>query len=190
MPVSLAYRAFMPPPRGTFAQCRSCGGQWNVYRGAAAGEPRPGAVTFVETTRTYEPYVEDEKVFDNRNVSTAATHTFSLRQEWTQDFQIEREEGRANSIGMGIGAPQLGLLEARAEESVRTRYAVGESHQRTFAEELTVPVPANSRCRVVLKYKRLFQDGIARIEMSDGTTRDVPYRIALALSLDWAMYAD
>lgn len=190
---------------GVVATCSKCHGQWPVY--AAAGtavaaptEPQAPAaepesfsaspdseeIRIRETGRIEEPYLEDDREFDNRGGTTATTQTISVSEQWTQTLQLERETTTNGQLGGTIGAGKIVSVTAQVEHALRRNYSLTDSSQRTFTTQLQIEVPPRTRRRIQLRYRRIVQTGVAEVPAAGGAPMEIPFRVALNLTLDWA----
>jgi hypothetical protein len=199
----------------TTMRCPKCDAEWQVFAGressltsrdwqsrsfttkeagsvtAVTSQPTAVPVSdqleFVEVEVSGDVYRETDRLFDNRLGSTSATQRLAITEQWTQAVQVDRELARVVGGSLRIGV-FLGELQAKAERTLRTQYSVSETGQRTYTDELTVEVPAHTLRRLHVTYRRIWQTGVLRTAMSDGTTLEVPYRVAIALEMDWSQH--
>lgn len=191
---------------GVVAKCPKCQGEWPVYASAGAAvavavavadatpEPQPepfspppsDEVRIRETGRIEEPYLEDDREFDNRGGTTATTQTISVSEQWTQTLQLERETTTNGQLNGTIGAGKIVSVTAQVERALRSNYSLTDSSQRTFATQLQIEVPPRTLRRIQLRYRRIVQTGVAEVPTANGSQLEVPFRVALNLTLDWA----
>lgn len=184
---------------GVVARCPKCQGEWPVYSSVgtaledAAPEPHrepfsppTGDVRIRETGRVEEPYLEDDREFDNRGGTTATTQTISVSEQWTQTLQLEHETTTNGQLGGTIGAGKILSLTAQIERALRSNYSLTDSSQRTFTSQLEIEVPPRTLRRIQLRYRRIVQTGVAEVPTATGSPLEVPFRVALNLTLDWA----
>ena len=192
---ALRMLASLAPERraGVVATCPKCSGQWPVYAGAETANPPPAPapayeIRIRETGRIEEPYLDDNRDFDNREGTTSTTQTISVSEQWTQTLQLERETTSTGQIGGTIGAGKVVSLTAQVEQALRANYSLTDSRQRTFTSELAIEVPPHTRRRIELRYRRIVQTGVAEVPTADGAPLEIPFRVALNLTLDWSQH--
>jgi hypothetical protein len=172
-------------------ECSKCHTQWSMFdqqgnpRGAPVTAPASLIVTFEETGVTKQLYRETDRLLDNRGGSTAATQRLTISEQWTQTVQLDREHARTLGGHAGVSTP-FGSAALQGEEMLRKHYEVSTSGQRTYTDELTVEVPPRTMRRLHLRYMRVFQDGVVRASSADGVALELPYRVAIALEMDWS----
>ena len=172
--------------KSAVAQCPKCAQEWAVFSSSEALplELPAEKVEIVETERSIEPYSESTRTLDNRRATSEATQTITLSESWTQSIQFDRERARTTSAGGGLKL-EIVSLEAKVETSLRDTYSIGETRQRTSTEEIEVSVPARTLRRLHLRFNRVWQHGLARVPLPAGGVVELPFRVALHLSLDW-----
>lgn len=175
--------------KSAIGECPRCGQAWAVF---GNGQPLPdatvGGTEVVESGRSEDAYFEDERLLDNRGSTSAAHQTLTVTEQWTQTVQLDRERAKTSSNGGSLDLGGVASLEAKAEQTLRESYSISEDRQRTFSAELTVEVPPRTLRRLVLTYRRIWQDGVVRVTHRDGSTLEVPFRVALNLTLDWSQH--
>jgi len=188
---ALRMLASLAPERraGVVATCPKCHGQWPLYAGTEVATPAPSyEIRIRETGRIEEPYLEDDRDFDNRDGTTSTTQTISVSEQWTQTLQLEREATTTRQIGGTIGAGKVVSLTAQVEQALRANYSLTDSRQRTFTSQLAIEVPPHTRRRIELRYRRIVQTGVAEVPTADGPPLEIPFRVALNLTLDWSQH--
>lgn len=187
---------------GVVARCPKCQGEWPVYASVGAtvaaadeapeAQPEPSSpppseeVRIRETGRIEEPYLEDDRELDNRGGTTATTQTISVTEQWTQTLQLEHETTTNGQFGGTIGVGKIVSVTAHVERALRSNYSLTDSTQRTFSTQLEIEVPPRTLRRIQLRYRRIIQTGVAEVTMANGSPLEVPFRVALNLTLDWA----
>lgn len=182
---------FTPFPlmdKSAIAQCPSCEQTWAVFGDGQPSAPAPpaGGVELVETGRSEEGWFDDERVLDNLGSSSTAHQTISVSEQWRQTIQLDRERARTSGGGGSLDIGGIASIEAKAEQTLRETYSLTEDRQRSFTAELTIEVPPRTLRHLVLRYRHIFQDGVARLPQSDGSTVEIPFRVALNVTLDWS----
>jgi Effector-associated domain 1 len=140
-------------------------------------------IEFQSVTRRLEPIGTEQIDFDNSGSSATSVET--LRTSYSTRFVLEFHTERATLRDGQIGVRLLDFAraEGRLESSLRDRYAL--SHQSTLTAERTsqVTIPARAHVRVILNWKRVWQDGLLVLH-TDGGDVYLPYSVTVDLMFD------
>lgn len=139
----------------------------------------------VETHRSEEPLGMEERSIDNTRSTTTVTRTLKASKEWTRNYSIDLENVRRGSVGLSIQ-----VLKADVEKTLREKYSLTEQVHETYGEEIGLTVPARTRVRLVLHWKRIWQHGIVRITYSDNRIVEVPFELAVGITFDQDQLGD
>jgi len=183
---SLERLYLMSKGRTAVMVCPDCQGEWPVFASEAPAARNPAPVRLRETERVKEAFSEDTRELDNRGGSTTTTQTMSVSEQWTQTMQIDVERTETTQNTGTIGVDQVASISTQVEEELKRSYSITDTHQRTHSEELTIEVPPHTLRHLDLRYKRILQKGVAEVPMDDGSVLEVPFKVALNLSLDWS----
>lgn len=173
--------------RETVAECAKCHQRWPVFTASQPKVPNPDyEVDITETSRTEEPIGDEQRTIDNSKSSIELTRRFTVSREWSQSYSIEYEKMCSNKQQLNLGVAQgvdVGIRTA-AEDSIRERYAVSGETRQTYAEEITLNVPARTKLCVVLHWKRIWQQGFLVLKSGSGQIAQLPFQIAVGITFD------
>ncbi|MGA5823930.1 hypothetical protein ACPC54_39540 [Kitasatospora sp. NPDC094028] len=135
------------------------------------------------TMRTEEQLGEDVRLIDNRTSPAPVTRSLKATREWTRALTLG--ESRSQTTGGQAAAHLLwlsvkGSIEAELQSTLSI--AIGSTH--LFEEEVSVTVPERTAVRIVLGWKRIWQDGEARVALADRSVHVVPYRLVVSVTFD------
>ncbi len=173
--------------RGTTAQCPNCSSTWPVFDASLASPttPSPWRITdIVETARHEEPIGQDTRLLDSSQTAATISRTLSFTMEWTQTLDVEIEKTKTIKGQVSISAFDIASLEGSVEQSVRNKYGLTTQEKQTQVETMSIPVPAGTRLRVSLTWKRVWQAGHVELERSSGEQLQVPFAVAVGLTFD------
>lgn len=186
--------SWMPPTAQAY--CKRCEAKWpvfgegsTVYEGSAeagyessteAGELN---VTATETLRFAEYIGDDEHIVDGRLSSIQTRTTIRASRSWRQALVVEVEETRMTSGGVNVSNLFPIGLQASLEATVRKSYNINVETDSTFEQEIELEVPPQTKLRVVLRWKKLWQAGMLTVKGGE-TSAQVPYKVAVAIAFD------
>jgi len=151
--------------------------------GAETGVAQEQRIELVETERTEQLMAEDRKVIDNSNGSQPVQRKITMTKEWTQTITIENE--KAASLKGSAGGSLWGVeIKVEAEARIRERYSTSTETMKRYTDETTITVPAKTRTELIFAWKQVWQCGIIRVHAPDGSTVELPYRLALEPTFD------
>jgi hypothetical protein len=167
-------------PNDSVAECRSCSARWPVYGGPAQGI----AVDIIETERSFELDHTDPLELDNLGGTSPLKHTQTISQEWTQTLQIDTEKSEVKTATSGLEMPGLGTFGQKTEEALKSRFSITEQTKKVLTLEFTFEVPPATKRHVDFNYQQVWQNGLARISSTDGTTVEMPWRVAVDMTVN------
>ncbi len=175
-------------PRDTIAECPSCGAQWPVFaEGPKALEPSPDvSVEVIETERSYEVDHVEPLELDNLGGMGSMKHTLTRTQEWTQTLEVNTEKAKTEDATSGADIPGIGTFSRKTEEAVKSTYSITEETRKELTREFTFEVPAHTQRNVSFIYRRVWQHGFARLRRADDATIEIPFRVAVDMTIDLA----
>jgi len=162
---------------GTQIQCRKCGQAWPLFEGQT---PSQHIVEIIETDRS-ETHVGTDRYPMSNASPGAIERRLKLEQGWSKTWSIEYEKATRTNIAAEF-ASKAGGLKHEIEQQIRDKYAATDSVSRTYSDELTVSVEANSKVIVSIFWKKIWQHGI--IKLDDGG--EVPFKVAVQLTYDFS----
>ncbi|HEV7671956.1 MAG TPA: hypothetical protein VGS22_25820 [Thermoanaerobaculia bacterium] len=139
----------------------------------------------VETGRVEEPLGEEVREIDNSQSSVEIQRTLRLSREWSQSFSLEREHAAKIGGELSVQGAWIVDFKATAEGEIRKKYELSTVDRKTYSEEIVIDVPARTKVTLVLKWKQVWQCGIALVsDGRNGTEIQIPYRVCLGPTFD------
>lgn len=172
---------FQPPDR--FPRSGAAPGPGPAQsRGFSPGAP-PRVLEVRETGQFEELLGEEARLIDNRNSPTEMTRRVTASREWSRTMSVG--EDRTRSYGGQAGLDwKVVALKGTAEEELKRNYSVESGSKHVFEEEFTISVPQRTALRVILRWKRIWQRGVVRLQSFDGTVSEVPYQVVVNVTFD------
>lgn len=149
----------------------------------AAGPSEPRILEVVESGQFEEPLGEEIRVIDNRNSGTGVTRSVKASREWTRTLTLGTEHNRTIGGEISGGAKWL-QAKGSIESELQRTYSMETSSRHLFEEEITITVPERTSVRLILRWKRIWQRGVVRMDFGDGATTDVPYQVVVNVTFD------
>jgi hypothetical protein len=147
-------------------------------------EPRIVSITTIELGRSEEPLGAERRKIDNSRSATSSVRRLRAQRTWSRKSEILFEKATKGSGSAGLNIYGVGALKAAAEKSFRESLTLSGEEQQTFEEGIEVTVPARTTVEVFLHWKAIWQEGLLAIEMGDGETYKIPYRIMVGMTFD------
>ncbi|MFE3875223.1 hypothetical protein ACFXPX_12595 [Kitasatospora sp. NPDC059146] len=154
-----------------------------VRQGDAPAVSELRVLEVYQTSRFEEALGQDVRIIDNHSGPAPVTRTFKASREWTRTLSVAEQGRRAATGEAGVNLLWLSTKTGIEQELQRNlSLAIGATH--LFEEEITVTVPERTAVQVVLAWKRIWQQGHARIVLPDGSNHDVPYQVVVSVTFD------
>lgn len=170
---------------GSYCVCQKCGYKLMIFvADNPPAQPVAQLVEALETHRSEEPLGRDERVIDNLSNSREVTRKFLVSREWTRDYQLEREQTDRSVDSLAIGSDDIINLSFETERLLKERYSLAESTRETYAEEVTLIVPAKARLVVYFQWKKIWQHGIIRVRVASSTIVGYNFRVVSGITFD------
>jgi hypothetical protein len=168
------------------AQCPKCKGQWLYFSDlpATSKVQAVGVLDVVETDRIEEPLGDEIRTIDNYRSGITVARTLTATKDWMQTYTIQAEQAKVTGKSAELGAKDLGVVRADAEETLRRKYQFSKEIRQTFTEEITLTIPARTKVHLVLHWKRIWQRGFVRLERSPDQVIDVPFKMVIGVTFD------
>lgn len=138
----------------------------------------------VEGEISEEPLGDEQRIIDSSQSSVSITRHVSISKEWMQSYDISDEEVTKAQAGGEAKISSVFALKLAAEQQLRSRYSISEQIKKTYTEDVTIEVPPNTKVCMLFKWKRLVRSGVVRFSMPDGSTIELPYRVAWGVTFD------
>jgi hypothetical protein len=173
------------PDRPVVARCRHCEQTWPIFADKALALPAvEPTIEVVETNQTAERFRVDTMCLDNRGGTTPLRRSVTKSQEWNRTYEISGEESKTTEKKLGLTLP-AGTLGVKAERAVKSSYRLTEDEKAVLTDTFDFEVPPNTLREVSFIYKKIWQNGLVRVE-ENGETREAPFRVAVRLEVDLA----
>lgn len=140
-------------------------------------------VELIETDQYDEPLGEEVRVIDNQHSTTGVIRNVRASREWTRSVSIGSDRSRTYGAEAG-GGPSWLSVKGHIEQQLHRTYSAESQEKQVFAEEIQITVPAWTSVRVVLRWKRIWQRGIARVIQGDGSLVEVPFQVVVNVTFD------
>ncbi|HEV2635427.1 MAG TPA: hypothetical protein VGX23_09800 [Actinocrinis sp.] len=144
--------------------------------------PEPRIIGYVETDQVEEPLGQEVRVIDNRQSNTGVTRSVKASREWTRNLTVGTEQTR--TLGAEIGVEKWLSVKGKIESELQRNYSMETSTKHLFEESLTISAPPRTTIRLVLHWKRIWQNGVVRLSHYDGTVTEVPYKFVVNITFD------
>jgi hypothetical protein len=141
-----------------------------------------------ETNRTIEDYFSEPMVLDNLRGNSALTRVVTINKEWSKSYVIGNQEAdkAAKQRSISIGGNLGGKIASDAERTLSTQYSVTQGMKQSYTDQITLEVPPHTKRQVLFLYRRIWQHGIITYYDRQNKSIDMPFRVAVSLTLDLA----
>lgn len=177
---------FQPQPAGPAAA-----GMWQMPGAGAPQQPVPSGpvpepqiLGFVETGQVEEPLGQEVRVIDNRQSGTGVTRSVKASREWSRSLTLGTEQTRSAELEAGAKFTKWLSIKGKIEAELQRNYSMETSSKHVFEESLTISAPPRTTIRLVLHWKRIWQEGVVRLSHYDGTISEVPYKFVVNITFD------
>jgi hypothetical protein len=168
-----------------FLQCRVCNGIWPLLAGSSMPSLIGDSQLFIdEFERSDEPRGTEERVIDNSSSVAGSTRRLSAKREDIKTFTWENSEEFTLKSEAGLGKKGVATFKASAEAKIRSAYAFTSEEKLSWEEEIIIEIPAKTRARLLLHWKRIWQHAVTRISFPDGSETRKPFRVTVGLTFD------
>lgn len=143
-------------------------------------------VEVIETKRSYELDHVEPLELDNLGGTGPMKHTLTLTQEWTQTLEVDTEKAKTENATVGADIPGIGTFGRKTEEAVKSTYSITAETRKVLTREFTFEVPPRTKRDVSFIYRRVWQNGFARVTGVEDVTIEIPFRVAVDMTVDLA----
>lgn len=171
--------------RSLMAECPKCRQRWPVfdtYQPSVSNQLH--IVSIVETSISEEFIGEEQKLIDNSNSATSLTRRIAVNREWSQSYTVEYEKTQTIGGEFNIGIDKATSIKLAAGEALRAKYSVSEETRRTRTDEIVLNVPSQTKLRVFIHWKRLWQHGLVKLRDEKNREFEVPFKVAVDVTFD------
>jgi hypothetical protein len=145
--------------------------------------PEPQIVGVQETGQFEEPLGEEVRVIDNQHSGTGVTRSVKASREWSRTLTLGNEHTRTLGAEVSGGVSWL-KAKGNIESELQRTYSMETNSRHLFEEEITISVPERTSVRLVLRWKRIWQRGVVRMDLGDGSITEVPYQVVVNVTFD------
>lgn len=179
-------------PASAYATCRRCEARWPVFgQGATVYRTprslREPSIVATETLRYSEYIGDDEHIVDGTNSSIATRTTVRATRGWRQSYSLSIEQAQAWAVELGGGNLLPISLQGKLERAITETYSLNIEQDNQFEQEVDVEVPPRTMLRLVLRWKRIWQEGVLSVSVDDQVI-EIPYRVAVGISFDQVLH--
>lgn len=157
--------------RAKYQECPKCRKRWPIYKRDEDAIEGP----VIETNRTEERIGDESRRIEN-NTSATVQRTIRASREWTRQVQL----GQAEGSHIAIGTKAAGLTSL-VQKTIQKHYDVTVGEVQRFDEEISISVPVNTSIEVILRWKRIWQNGY----LGPGIRHEaIPFKFCVGLTFD------
>jgi len=146
--------------------------------------PGSPSIELIETRRVEEYTSEDFRVNDNRRGTTPFLRKMAVSKKVVKTSTFERNLITQFGLKANIGIQAVTSIEASLQLSINSKYIDATQTEISRSDELPLEAPANTRRTLVIKWKNIWQEGIAKIIGQSGQFTEVPYRVLVEIDFD------
>jgi hypothetical protein len=162
------------------AECPFCAAKWSYLK-----ETAPNAsLVVVETERTYEQDYEDPMTLNNLKGTSELEHKKVITRRWSQSYVVEKEKTSQSGHKAEIAIAEVATLSASAEAAIREKYALNETVEQVYSDEIPIKVPPHTKRQFTFVHKRLWQYGFIKYRSKDGLDAQIPFKVAVGANFD------
>ncbi|WP_455200890.1 hypothetical protein [Kaarinaea lacus] len=97
---------------------------------------------------------------------------------------FEEETGKSSGTEISLGISEVADIKAAAEQELKNRYTKMEETRQTYAEEIILKVPGNTKLLVEFNWKRIWQHGNIIIHTDAGEAINLPFKAIVGITFD------
>ncbi|GEM_PF-1792240 len=158
--------------------------------------PKILKVNVVEIQKQSEEFLSTESwVVDNSKSKNLVKRTFSVSNESSQTYitsltaTTTTKNELTNSVGLGFdwgGVKVSGSAEVKSaiDKSLQKEYSISETKKITRKEEITVEVQPQTRTKIFVHWKLIWQHGIVKVLDSWKREIEIPFKICSKITFD------
>jgi hypothetical protein len=130
-----------------------------------------------------EGFGSNSFVIDHTLSAASGTETIHVEKEWTRVVSFGADETVTRGIALRAGVSWVSI-EGSLERAVTQRFNIELGERQKVSQQLTIHVPAYTKTTVLIKWKRVWQDGTVHVSGTRGHVADVPFRYVSHLIFD------
>lgn len=142
------------------------------------------SIEFQSLARRLELIGAEQYDFDNSESSATSVET--LRIFNSTQFILKFDTGNAVLRGgqSAIGILDFAKIQGQLQSNLLSQYSLSEQTTLTVERTSQINIPAQAHVRVVVNWKRVWQDGVVILRTRSGVDVEIPYSITIDLIFD------
>lgn len=144
-------------------------------------------VTRIEEAERYsEPLGDEVRIIDNSRSKSSTERKITVSRQWSQSLSLDVE--RTTEIGGTVGGKIANLIDlsASAKHTIKRAYSISEEQVKTYSDEVTIRVNAETKSEVTFRWRQVWQRGVVVGTSRDGLTSRTPFAVKLHPTFDQA----
>jgi hypothetical protein len=138
-----------------------------------------------ETTTRREEFIREERrIIDHSRTSASAVETIGLTHTAEWDVTIDTSHVRALAGNIQLNAVGLGSVRGNIAKTLTRRYSTTWKQSISHQQSTTVNVPAGKKVQLIIRWKRIWQQGEVTLRARDGHSATIPFEVTVALGFD------
>jgi hypothetical protein len=135
-------------------------------------------------TQREEPHGESVHTFDNSGSSSTSVET--IRVAHTARIEVAVHMDKAKTIGGNAGLKFLDVaaMQGRIQSEVLSKHSLDLKSELVFEQTTAINIPASTHVRVVFRWIRIWDEGIAVLGQRAEELAEVPYSVTIGLRFD------
>ena len=121
--------------------------------------------------------------FDNRKSRSTAIENIRVSQRLAVSVVIMHEKLITALGELGFTLLGMGGVQGKLSKAVTDKYEITTASELTFGQDTTINIPAHTHVKVIIHWKKIWQDGAIRLTAA-GHSFEVPYGVTVALRFD------
>ena len=134
--------------------------------------------------RILEPRGTEEYNFDNSGSSATSVETLHISNSTQFILQFDTQSATLRAGQASIGFVDFARLEGQLQSALRSRFSLTERATLTVERTSQINVPAHAHVRVILSWKRVWEEGVVVLHTDSGHDVQLPYRMTVELTFD------
>ncbi|MEO6997703.1 MAG: hypothetical protein ABI112_06430 [Terracoccus sp.] len=150
----------------------------------AVSEPEPAEaprVVLRETHRSEELLGEDGRQIDNGSAGTVV-RSVKVSRRWSKTYRFGGEATRTVGASAELKLT-IASAQASVERAVKSSYGLEVTEENLLEEEITITMPPHTSTRLTVRWKTLWQHGVAVVSSPNGAL-EVPFQVAVGMTFD------
>ncbi len=146
-------------------------------RGAVVVRVLPGK-------RRVEPIGRDQTDFDNSGSASTSVETLHITHATEFEMLLDEDTATTSSGGGSVALIGLADISGQIQQELRRHHSVRVSSTFTMERTSELQVPAHTHVRILLDWKRIWQDGVIELRTRNRDQVELPYSLTVGLDFD------